>query len=449
MKLNREKYKDIEITKDVVQNTALQYWIENDFHGACFMATGTGKSRVGILASRFIKDNLKEILPDHISNILLVVPTEKLRDENWMEEFEEWGGMDIWNENLQRTCYSSLNKYKDQEWDLIILDEAHHITPLNSEFFYKNNNTVHAVLSLTATQPEDKEKKALLREISPVVFVYDLEEAEEDGLVAPFDLIIIKAKLDNVTKNIEAGSKVKRWFQTEQDKYDYLTNTIEDLRIKKAEELGNINIDQVRYKDYISGGTGYPPLEVEKFELYKYKYQSYEKRLMMMILNRMQFLQSLTTKTNLAKRVLKKIHEGKGKRTIVFGGSIPQVNEICGNRVFHSQSDKEKDKKLKNTAFDRFKRLEDDLLGVVKALNEGHSIPLVDQALVVQLNSKELDIIQRIGRIIRYRDGHTGVIYIIVIEDTVDWNWFKSSMKSFSKLKFKYVDASIYDEVEV
>jgi len=459
MKLNREKYKQEEINKNLVQSVALEYWKEKGCHASCYMATGTGKSRVGILASQYVVQLLKTELFERKANILLVVPLEKLRDENWKEEFDEWDkDGNIWDENLQRTTYVSLSKYKNEEFDLIILDEAHHITELNFEFFEKNNNIIHKVLALTATPPEDKDKRAMLKQIAPPCFLYTLEEAENDELVAPFELFVIKSQLDRVTKNIPAGNEKRRWYQTEGEKYDYITDKIDSLRVEKSEKLAEIlntgtidkfgkvtTVESWQVKDWKSGGIGYSTEKVVIFEKYVKYEDSYDRRLMALILDRMHLLNSLPSKTELAKRVLAKVHEGKGKRTIVFGGSIKQVNEVCGKNVYHSSSDTAKQKKEGNTPFDKFKRLEIDILGVVRSVNEGHSIQLLDQALVIQLNSKELDIIQRIGRIIRFRKDHTGRIYIIVCEETVDENWFKAAMKSFAKAKFKYFNASIFD----
>jgi len=58
-------------------------------------------------------------------------------------------------------------------------------------------------------------------------------------------------------------------------------------------------------------------------------------------------------------------------------------------------------------------------------LNEGHNIPIkVDNAVIVQLNSNDRNLIQRIGRILRYKKGHVAKVIIILCIDTVDENWY-------------------------
>ena len=82
---------------------------------------------------------------------------------------------------------------------------------------------------------------------------------------------------------------------------------------------------------------------------------------------------------------------------------------------------------------------ETDTLGAVKALKEGHDIPNLDMILIVQLTAKELDIIQQIGRVVRWRPGHTATVYILIATGTQDEAWLESALQGFdqSKITFK------------
>ena len=73
-------------TKSEVQQEAEDAIEANGGSGSVFMATGTGKSKIPIDIAK------KDLQTISISNyrILLCVPTEKLRDKNWKEEFEKW-----------------------------------------------------------------------------------------------------------------------------------------------------------------------------------------------------------------------------------------------------------------------------------------------------------------------------------------------------------------------
>lgn len=111
--------------KSVVQKEAENSWIHSNRWGCIYMATGTGKSRIAIS----ICNKLVQWVNGHIQNglaklpkILLVVPTEKLRDENWHDEFKKWHSEGVYN-IIERCCYASLNKYEGQDFDLVILDK--------------------------------------------------------------------------------------------------------------------------------------------------------------------------------------------------------------------------------------------------------------------------------------------------------------------------------------
>src|SRR5210317_1714301 len=93
-------------------------------------------------------------------SILIVVPTEKLRDVNWKEEFAKWSASYIYENNVERACYVSANKIFNKRYDMVILDEVHNITENNSLFF--GQNSAKEVIGLTATMPDNYEKKQIL-----------------------------------------------------------------------------------------------------------------------------------------------------------------------------------------------------------------------------------------------------------------------------------------------
>ena len=76
-------------------------------------------------------------------------------------------------------------------------------------------------------------------------------------------------------------------------------------------------------------------------------------------------------------------------------------------------------------------------LGAVQALNEGEHIPDMDQILIVQINSRELNLIQRIGRTIRFRENHTAKIIILVASGTADEKWYRSATSNLNKSRIK------------
>lgn len=383
------------LIKDYVQKQALETVKANGGWGLCAMATGTGKSKVAI-------DFIKEVYAvDKTAIFAIIVPTEKLRDENWKEEFEKWGALEIWENNVERYCYASANKVRDKRFAIAVLDEGHNITEANSEFFTQNN--IDNCIALSATPPTKVEKVALLKDLNLLpVYVLPLDIAVKLRIVAPYEIIIVESKLDNVNQNIQAGSKLKPFKQTEEKAYAYLTQQVNramyssDPRAKAAS---------------------------------KWK-----------LLARMRFIYDLPSKTRAAQRILDLLP--REDRILIFCGGIDQAEQLADTYsdgvldaiedpiTFHSQCG--------DKWFNAFKAKVINRLTCVNSLNEGHTIDDLDTALVVQLNSNELSLIQRIGRIVRFRPGHVAKIIILCCVGTKDEDWVRKAMGSLDATKVKY-----------
>ena len=369
----------VNLIREKVQGEAIQAVINNG-GGMVAMATGSGKSRVAVeVAKHYIKPY------DYGA---LLVPTEKLRDENWKEEFAKWD-CDLW-EDFERLCYASASKIKEKNIKLAILDEGHNITELASEFFL--NNHIEKTVLLTATPPDDPIKVEILNQLGiELVYELTLDQAVRLGFVAPYKITVIVSPLDNVTKNIIGGNKANPFMTTEAATYAYWNK-----RVQAA--MGN-QTPQGKAK--------------MKFA----------------ILGRMQFIYKLPSKTALIKYLLSTVIP-KEDRTIIFCGNIEQAEDVCPWK-YHSKSG--------NQDYDDFKAEKINRLSCVKAINEGHNFPGIDSGIVGQLNSKEKDLVQRIGRLIRFRPGHEAHLYIIVAEGTQDEKWVETAVENLDQSKIEYV----------
>ena len=79
------------------------------------------------------------------------------------------------------------------------------------------------------------------------------------------------------------------------------------------------------------------------------------------------------------------------------------------------------------------------VLGAVKALNEGISVPNLETGFIVQLNSNPKDAIQRVGRTVRKKDDNTpSDVYVLVLAGTQDEVWASKALMDFPKSKVKY-----------
>jgi superfamily II DNA or RNA helicase len=323
--------------KDELQKEVQLLWENNQCKGLAALCTGAGKSKIAV---NIVSD------VQHKGNWLLVVPTEKLRDENWADEFSKWKRKTYYNK-IGRACYASLSKIDLSQYAGIILDEAHNLTEANSKPF--RNLTPEQlknlkILALTATPPTEEEKVDIFEQLGlDMIRELKLDKGVELGIVAPYEIIIVETVLDDMKKTSPGGSKNKPFMTTEFKNYHYKTRRIQQIRF-----------------------SGKP---VPKF----------------LYLDRMRMLYDLQSKTDAAQSILKSI--SKDKKTLIFAGSIRQAEEL-EKQTFHSKTD---DKDLTLFQKDKIKRL-----SCVQALNEGVNISNLDVGVVVQLNSNPRNLIQRV-----------------------------------------------------
>ena len=373
--------KFVNTVRGIVQEEAKQAVIKNN-GGMIAMATGSGKSRVAVEVAKYYINSIDKSLS-------LLVPTEKLRDENWKEEYSKWDADYLWSPTI-RLCYASASKIQNKDFELAILDEGHNITELASEFFI--NNEVKRTVLLTATPPSDPVKKEILKSLGiSLVYELTLDQAVRLGFVAPYKITVVSVALDNTTKNIPGGTKLKPFMTTESAAYAYHCKAIQQAMFDKT--------------------------------------PSGRKRHQFAILRRMQFIYKIPSKTEVIKFLLEKVIP-QDDRSLIFCGSIEQAEAVCPNRYHSKSGDK---------AYNAFKAEEINRLSCVKAINEGHNFPGVDSGIIGQLNSKEKDLVQRIGRLIRYRPGHEAHLYIVVSESTQDEKWLENAVENLDQSKIEYV----------
>lgn len=356
---------------DKIQTEAVDAWFNTPtFNGLLTMATGTGKTKVAISVLKKLKGRKRDF------KFLVIVPRTSLRDDEWPDQFSKWGtNIELNTSNIE--CYASIAKIKDQEYDLVIFDECHNLTPANEVFL--SQNKIKNKVAITATYPEDKEKDLILKKHFVHCFDYNLNEAVDQEVVSPFTLQIITIPLDD-RRNIVAGGK-KKFLTSEVKNYEYLSKQI------------NIAIFQ------------------------KHR----EERIKFLRLNRTRFIYNLPSKTRKAQEILNSLD--KNKKILIFAGSIEQANILCEHR-YHS--------KTNDIDLNRFKSDDIKVLSSVASLNEGHNIQNLDTLLIVQATSSSLQLIQRIGRAIRFREGHVAEVIVLLAEGTQDEKWFKNASKDLN-----------------
>lgn len=408
----------IDQLKDEVQQEAHRIWLGSGARGTIAAGTGFGKSRIAVL--EVARLDAEGLLTDP-DDVLLVTPTEKLRDENWPAEFERWGYRHLFDQYVKAICFASMKKEDGEKkrYKLGIFDEIHRLTELSATAFKETDenflvdfiadNLLDATLGLTATIPDkerDPEKYVIIGKIAPVIFNYTLDQGVADGMIRDYEIRVIYCAL-GTEKNIEAGSAKKKFMTSEEKNYEYM-----EKEIRKFRALSNSPATRAMA----------------------------EKMIQIKQMARNRFLGTAASKTKVAKRCLQLLAEEKGKRLLVFCGGIDQCEELMSPNTYHS--------KRNSDAYDAFCQLESDWLGVVDAVNEGVNFPDLDFSLITRINSNGRVLVQRIGRNLRIRPGmgpeDKAIIYILILRNTAEERWLADCLEYFDKSKVTYYDAKSF-----
>lgn len=193
------------------QRDALDNWTESGFRGYANMATATGKTVLGLAAIALRYGGLHPLDEDidrkrkrrtgRKAKVLIVAHNDLIL-EQWRREFDRHLNIpedrtqhtdDVkltWGRIHFRTAQSLLNRDRI-DYDLVILDEAHHYAN-GSGWGQLLDSFQNNVLALSGSVDEGKEADSKLRDrlestIGPEVKHYSVTDAQRDGVIPTFD----------------------------------------------------------------------------------------------------------------------------------------------------------------------------------------------------------------------------------------------------------------------
>ena len=360
----------INLNKDKIQRESLNVWYKKGCYGSLELATGVGKTRIGILAALyFAKKYAFDI------KILIITPTETIRDYSWKDEFVKWKALDVYDNCVRTECINTIYKWKDKHFDLIIADEIHNFLPDHgaTEYeFYKffEQNTWDNILGLSGSI--SLAKHYYLNKIAPIVYTLSTPEAVELGLVAPYKIYNIPIEF------------------TDEERKEYQSLTV---RIGALKERG--------YKAW--GQIG----------------------------QRKILISNAINKLAAVEELVPIFEEDYGIIFSQYTDFVDQITSNLGEKCvsFHSKVSK-KQRKLNLEAFSDG-RTKVKIISTAKALNEGANLPRLNYAIIVAGTSKDKDVIQRIGRIIRFEENKQATLIRLYVPNTQETKWLTSSQSKF------------------
>ena len=129
--------------KEKVQTESLAAWFQNLGQGCIEIATGGGKTKIGLMAIKQLRDYFLATSMS-VPYVCIVVPTEEMRDIDWIDEANKWG---INLDHVDLVCFASLSKVNLSKYDLVIYDECHRLTLPNLKNLEKYQRASLFVLS--------------------------------------------------------------------------------------------------------------------------------------------------------------------------------------------------------------------------------------------------------------------------------------------------------------
>ncbi len=364
------------VNQTKIQEEAIDKWIEKGYTGTIELATAGGKSKIGVMAASLVYGN---------GPILIISPTQIIRDKEWREQFKKWS--DIPFEDIKSCCIQTCYKWIDTHWALIILDEIHRYIPKNDTINYKyykffQNNTWDKILGLSGSISKDITFR--LNKIAPVIYTLNTNEARDLDIISPFEIYNLPVELD----------------ETEKATYNKLSKGIEACKIR--------------------GYHNWKLINQRRFLLYNAK--------------------------NKLKNIIELTNHLKGQG-IVFSQLTDYADELAmylNCESYHSRLNK----KEKEKGLAKFLNGESRLLSAAMALDEGFNLPNLNFAIIAAGTSKERSFIQRLGRIIRKVPDKKAILVRLYVKDTKDEEWLRNSQKGF-KVKFINKISEIYEKESV
>jgi superfamily II DNA or RNA helicase len=214
--------------RDDIQAAALKA-TENEFRCGLALATGVGKTLVGLLHLE------REYSP--LKNILVIAPKRSIIAE-WRVQAIKFK-KDRFLSNTTFTTYLSLNKHDPLEYDIVYLDEAHNLLDSHRGFL---ENYHGKILGLTGTPPKrsDSEKGRMVNEFCPMVYEYVTDDAVDAKILNDYKIIVHELRLGNKDKNVKVSTKTGGFYTTEQANYQYWCNRLETAMGASSVQMARI-----------------------------------------------------------------------------------------------------------------------------------------------------------------------------------------------------------------
>lgn len=354
--------------RDFRQLQLANMWIESGCRGIIHACPRFGKIRTTIIILN--RQNYKRVL--------IAYPDRKIK-ASWDDDFEELK-YDV--SRITYTTHMSLKKHVSEPWDLIVLDEIHLLSQAQVDECAKIAPDI-PILGLSGTLSSVTEKWLAYNLKLPVVAVYPIKQAIEEGVVTDYEITIVRTDLDNLVRQ-----KYQKEFLSEKGIFDKHTWIIDKLN-KDGKDS---------------------------------KLQS---------LARMRIIQYSLAKQRATIELLQQFNN---ERVLVFCG-LTEIADNLGIPSYHSKSEE-------RHIFDEFATGTGNQLAVVRIGNTGVTYKPLNKVIINYFDSNPQNLAQKINRAMSMEYDNPdkkAQIWIVCTTEDVEKRWLLKALEFFDKTKIKWI----------
>ena len=365
------------MTREEVNSLALSQ-IDRTKYMILELITGMGKTKVAIDLINHICDRVFRNYECPTTVLILVAKT--VHKQTWKNEIEKWGG--VKTDYVTIECYESLKKYEGAYFDVVIADEMQHLSETRLEIL----NTIHideAFIGLSATIKRDM-RDMFIRFHDACVIKCGLREAVDDEVLPEPTVYLMPLTLNEKNYTYKTKRFGKNVITTQKGYYDSISSLIEWYKNKY------FNSRNERMKNLWLSTAG--------------------KRLKWLAEQKEPIVLSLLDKF-------------RNHKTLTFCSSIEQSERLGKYNITSKNKDSVKNLELFNA--NRIKHIT-----ACNILNEGVNLTNCRIGIFCNLNSSEIVVKQRVGRILRHKSP---VIILPYFKDTREEELVEKMIEEYAK----------------
>ncbi|MEM4566944.1 MAG: DEAD/DEAH box helicase [Sulfolobales archaeon] len=357
------------------QQEAINNWYSNSGRGIIALPTGSGKTIIGVAALTSLNERT------------LVVAYTKDQLTQWRDSILKFTnaqpsliGMYYSEEKkiapITLTTYQTAFKYISElmrYFTFLLIDEVHHL-PAEKFKHIALNSIAPYRMGLSATPyREDGKHVTLFPLMGGVVYYKTPAELSEKGFLAPYEVVTVYVKL------------------TPEERKKYLE------LVKKYRAL----VGSSRFEDVLNAAKNGNPTALEALKIHT----------------------SIKLLVQKSKSKVDKVREiveselSKGNKIIVFAHYVELAEEIAkavGGLLLTGDIDKRR----RDLILNKFRQVRSGVLVVTTVGDEGLDIPDASVGILVAGTGSRRQFIQRLGRLLRPKEGKRAVLYEVVVRGT-------------------------------